>query len=304
MRPLFKNLIKLGFTLGAFWWVFQQVQWSELQTAYDSQESKYLWLAGIAIIVQIMCGALRWKMILSALGFKGLGFSTFRVIRMYYASIFFNACMPGTVGGDIARVWLARGEEASTKRMVYGVLLDRIVSLLSLLALTTLTLPWLYLYLGHAQRDGMVLSFAITGGALLAFWLAHFHAPKLEKSPRLAVLNELLSQPLYVMMSLFFGAAAHVAFCAAAYAIALSLGLPLGFLPYLVLVPLVLLFASLPISLGGWGLREMGMTSALALVGVANAPALLIALQLGALNTFISLFGGLVYATYKKAKTH
>src|SRR5581483_11000277 len=60
---------------------------------------------------------------------------------VFYASTFFN-CLPlGTVGGDIARVWLARRFALSVRQIVLSVLLDRILVVAALLILAAVTLP-------------------------------------------------------------------------------------------------------------------------------------------------------------------
>jgi hypothetical protein len=63
------------------------------------------------------------------------------VQAVFYASTFFN-CLPlGTVGGDIARVWLARRFSLSVRQIVLSVLLDRILVVAALIILAVVTLP-------------------------------------------------------------------------------------------------------------------------------------------------------------------
>ena len=60
---------------------------------------------------------------------------------MYYASIFFNCLPVGTLGGDVARVLLARRFAVPVKQLVLSVLIDRIVMVAALVVLAALTLP-------------------------------------------------------------------------------------------------------------------------------------------------------------------
>ena len=63
------------------------------------------------------------------------------VQAVFYSSTFFN-CLPfGTIGGDVARVWLARKFPLSIRQIVLSVLLDRIITVAALMILALLTLP-------------------------------------------------------------------------------------------------------------------------------------------------------------------
>jgi len=68
-----------------------------------------------------------------------------------------------------------------------------------------------------------------------------------------------------------------------------------SFFDFLILIPPVVLLAALPISIGGWGVRENAMIIALAPIGVAAGSALLIAVQLALLASLLSLPGGVIW---------
>ena len=85
----------------------------------------------------------------------------------------------------------------------------------------------------------------------------------------------------------------------AVFLIARSLALDIDVLTCLVLVPPVILLTILPISMAGWGVRELGMISALGYAGVASADALLISLTLGVFVVLLSLPGGWIWLAKK-----
>ena len=57
----------------------------------------------------------------------------------------------------------------------------------------------------------------------------------------------------------------------------------------------VTLFATLPISIGGWGVREAAMVTFFGLVGVPPSAAVIVSIQLGLLGVVLSLPGGLLF---------
>jgi hypothetical protein len=60
-------------------------------------------------------------------------------------------------------------------------------------------------------------------------------------------------------------------------------------------VPGVMVAASIPISIAGWGVREATMVVGLGLLGVNQGDAAIISIGFGVLVLVIGLFGGLVW---------
>jgi len=56
-----------------------------------------------------------------------------------------------------------------------------------------------------------------------------------------------------------------------------------------------LLILTIPISIGGWGVREGAMVTAFALVGVPGEGALVLSLLFGVIGLVVSLPGGIVW---------
>ena len=71
---------------------------------------------------------------------------------------------------------------------------------------------------------------------------------------------------------------------------------------YLIVVPLANLVQVLPISVGGWGLRESFYVLALAKLGVPGSDALALSVLYGLLTMICSLPGGIVWLMYRHDK--
>jgi uncharacterized membrane protein YbhN (UPF0104 family) len=63
---------------------------------------------------------------------------------------------------------------------------------------------------------------------------------------------------------------------------------------FLILAPLVTLVTTVPISLGGWGVREGAMVTALGLVNIAPSVALAVSIQFGLIMLIVGLPGGVL----------
>lgn len=69
----------------------------------------------------------------------------------------------------------------------------------------------------------------------------------------------------------------------------LSLGLPLSFADYLVFIPVVTVVTLVPVSVGGWGVREAAFVALLGLVGVPSHMALAFSVMFGFVGILASL---------------
>jgi hypothetical protein len=70
---------------------------------------------------------------------------------------------------------------------------------------------------------------------------------------------------------------------------------PVGFAPVLFLMPPVLLIATIPISIAGWGVRESSMVVAFSYAGLAQSDGLTLSILFGAVSFALGIAGGAVW---------
>ena len=87
----------------------------------------------------------------------------------------------------------------------------------------------------------------------------------------------------------------HLMMVSAIFILASDLDLSVTFLDCLVLIPGVMLLASVPISIAGWGVREAVMVAAMGLLGVATDEATSLSLVYGLSMVVIGLIGGVLW---------
>jgi glycosyltransferase 2 family protein len=90
--------------------------------------------------------------------------------------------------------------------------------------------------------------------------------------------------------------AGHLNTVVTAWIIANALGLGITLADCLVLVPVITLAATLPISLGGWGVREGVAISLFGLVGVSSPSALALSILLGLAAILVALPGSILWS--------
>jgi hypothetical protein len=92
----------------------------------------------------------------------------------------------------------------------------------------------------------------------------------------------------------------HVNLSVLAWTLAVGLAAPVSLLDCLVLVPPVVLVATLPISVAGWGAREVAMITVFGLIGVPVAQATALSVLFGLSGLLIALPGGFFWLLWKK----
>jgi uncharacterized membrane protein YbhN (UPF0104 family) len=85
--------------------------------------------------------------------------------------------------------------------------------------------------------------------------------------------------------------------CAAlsTYVIASTLGITIGPVTMAAVMSLVTLVVILPISIAGWGVREVSFVALLGLLGVEREAALLLSVEVGLLTMLVSLPGAVLW---------
>lgn len=219
---------------------------------------------------------------------------------------FFSNVAPSTVGGDIFRgVQLSRvGMPVGTAVRV--VLAVRVLSFITLVAVIAAGFP-IALGLLEERRDVFLLGSVLGGGigAIGAlFLLAHLPVrvslferwPFLRKMMTVADDFRLLLTPSPNVVWAWLSALAQhllrvgvLAFLAAG----LGLGIPIAIV--FAFTTAALLMAMIPISFGGWGVREIAFVYLLGAAGVSAEAALSLSIALGLLRLLVGAIGGLTW---------
>ncbi len=298
-----RHWLALGFSVAltavTLFFVFRGIDRQAFAHLLATQDRGWLAVAAIFLLTQIFLGGERWRAILCAF-MRGPPPSMASVQAVFYASIFFN-CLPfGTVGGDVARIWLARRFALSLSQIVLSILVDRVLTVAALIMLALATLPsisgpfavtaW---FGGAAILVAVALGMLLLGiiERLLGRWrqqrLIHF---VLRMAEELRQLNKRAG-----LIALCFALASGACSALGAYCIARSLGLGVGPVPMIAVTSMMTLVVALPISVAGWGVRELSLVALLGLLGVDREAALALSVELGLISTLLSLPGGVVW---------
>jgi len=282
--------------------VFRNIDIGSFADRFAGQSRVWLVAAATVTVAQILLAALRWDQIIKGLGAK---VPSGAVMRVTYIGTFFNSWLLGNVGGDVARAALAPEGGIGRVRIIYSVLFDRVVTLAGL---GFVILPMIALNMGPLARSVPVFaSLAVAALPFIGLSAIGLLAPAIGGRASAVILRIrelgsswrlLFRAPGRLGAALAIAAVSQIAIPAVAYGLARAQHLDVSFLDFVILIPPVVLLSALPISIGGWGVRENAMIVALAPIGVAAGSALLIAVQLALLANLLSLPGGILWLAH------
>lgn len=255
-------------TVLAFWVVFHSIDVAAVADLIGRAAPLALGVAGLVVIAQFAVLVWRWQLVIHVLGGKAVGFGPLALLLGH--SFLIGQVLPSSVGGDVARTVL-HSRSTGAAAAARSVICDRLLGFaaLALLAIPALPViaemiggvtPFLtmtILVLGIMTAVALVLAYSLTYGFP---WLGR-HLATVAGDLRITLRSGKTG-----LLAMALGIGSSLSGVLLIYCIGSAIGADLRVLDCLVLVPPALLVSALPISLGGWGVREGALVAAFSLV--------------------------------------
>jgi uncharacterized protein (TIRG00374 family) len=305
--------LRLLIGIGAIVWLIASIDAGEAWSTLQRASATWLVVAMIAQIGSKACWLYRWKELLDSVGQSR---PTGELAKLVLLGLFFNNFLPSSVGGDVARGIGLAGLGVPKATAAASVLADRIVGLFSL-AIVAVLGGVAGFFLQPAQGPWLaatILAFALAAGTALlsrpAVIAALSRIPALaaekglgrkvrrllESAQFLAGRDEAMRRALVLSLGLsVFSTIYH-------WAIGQATGIGVPLTAYCVLVPAVMLFSSLPITLNGLGIREVSFVGLLAAQGVPRSDATVFALLAFLGTQVFSIAGGILFLVQERER--
>ena len=291
--------LKLGVSVGLIALVCRDIDVDAFAASLRAQSMAWLAATVLLGLVQIGLLSLRWQMILRALGANS---GLVSALAVTFMGCFFGAFLFGPTGGDVARAVLAPPRSLGRRGIVHSVLFERFASTAGLGFAAGPVLMFGAATLAHGIPFFVAVAtvplpfLAMAAIGYLAWMFPEREAPLFRT---LGELDESLRR-LYRSWPRFAIAVAiatlgQLLVAVEAWCLAQSQQLGVSLLDFAIIMPPVMLLVALPISAGGWGVREGAMVAGLGLVGIGAAPALLLSVELGLIGTLLALPGGVIW---------
>jgi uncharacterized protein (TIRG00374 family) len=281
--------------LGALFWKFR----NDLPSLSKVEPVSTCQAVALLILQPALIG-LRWWIILRLYGSR-LKLGT--IIAITWVSVFANQFLPASVGGDAVRIYALRRSGERLGSATASVLMDRLIALFAL----ALLVVGFGLSLGPLIDVRIIAGLGLCcalglAGALLAFRVLSHSADRASRWPLIARLLHLMhyslrivSSPARAIATLVLAVAVHFLSLLAFLLIARGLGIFVPTATFLGIATLLTFAQVIPISIGGWGVREAAAVGLFGLVGVEPGAALLSSVVLGISYAVASLPGAVIW---------
>ncbi len=289
--------------------VLSRISLAEIAATVDSPHWGWLGLSLVVYGLSALGGAFQWAWILKAAGITAPGRE---IRRLYFIGLFFNNFLPANVGGDVYKIVDLGRREKRSLGVLSATILDRLIGLgalaclavlaLTVASLTGIPLPTIALVMipialviaaGGAflisRRLGRLLPAIFTrlGWLTMSDRMASLAAEFAGYRQKIPWLNRVF---LFSLLVQFLRLLTHLV-------VARGLGLVLDgaqIVQLMVLIPMLAVSLTLPITINGIGLRESVSVQLLTWASLAATQA--VAMELGAylVQVIFSLQGGIL----------
>ena len=304
-----KALISIGFIS----WVIHSSGIENIKQAFSSINPLLFVLAIICFAFSGVLGSLQWYLLLRH---HDLDIKYREVLGHYFTGLFFNNFLLSYVGGDAVRIFAVGRKTQQATVAVSTTLADRAIgffmlsgmSVIAFFAVTGIEKSKMFpiicgifviillcfslvIFRKPGKIIGWLLKRTIPAKIYDAFRKIYYELRSLKSEPGMAVLYLLISFGIQ-----FLRIIVHY-FCA------LSIGISIEFHNFLIFIPLVAIAASLPISIGGIGVREQSAEILFRAAGLAPGQATTMELLAFASGIIASIPGGLYFILTRESKS-
>lgn len=293
-------LLRLTITVLALFFLFRLYRPEDVADMVRGVGPAAFFAATALYVLCIFVGAWKWSIVLDTVPYATL-------LRAVLASCFYSILPSGQLGGELSKILIVKSRHPDVRDAVASVLFDKLTGVLGLLLLGAASLCLSYGDVSSWQIY-MVSALAIgcMGFLLLAPLLAGVvDAIRLRNSllrraqgilgDALKKINQFARNRPLLLKSLLLGVLSQGTIVASYLVVASALDIRIEVTNLVSAVVLANLAALLPVSIGGFGVREAGLTALLANDhGVPGEQALALSLTVMSVFLLAAMAGGLV----------
>lgn len=305
------------------YWILTKIEWSKVIEAVKEGSSFYFIAAFIAIQITVVSSILKWKLLVDSSLYQDQkqDASLLKLGRFYYIGLFFNNFLPGSVGGDVVRVYYL-GRTTGIPIATASVAFERITSGAALVAIAIFSSFFMESARSFLLPIMIVLGAILLMSLLISVWIKKKrkntsvtnHIPKTKMNEWITKIKTELAKIAeialnyrkenikwwvsIVILSILF----QVGLAWINDLLFLSLGIDIPWLELLMIITLISVITMLPISVNGLGVREGCYVLFFKELGVSEEIAVTVSLLFFILVSISSIAGGLFWIAERGKK--
>jgi glycosyltransferase 2 family protein len=304
-----RSVVKVLVSAALIAWLLHRVGFEKISDRIFSAQWNWLMMGIVAFAVSNILGGWQWYLLLRA---KNIRLSFWRVQSFYHVGLFFSNFLMGGIGGDAFRVYDVGKSSGDLTNALSTVFFDRFIGFMIITSLAVATaaiaLPALI-----ATTTGYIIACVLVmwiAGMVLLFnerlarkftWISRIVPGRVYTKAREIYysLNQ-LRHDRHVLIGVF-----GISFMVQSlrilthFLMACSVGIKISPVYFFVFIPIIALVSSLPISVGGIGVREQSSVALFSQVGIASSPVVAFEFLAYFVSIITSLPGGIIFVIRK-----
>ena len=313
MKSIIVTFVKLLITGLFFFFIFGKIDFRQFADTMRGVNIGLLACAFLMLLFGHFVCVLRWRILMRPLMPPP---TLARLCGIYCIGMFFNLTFPTIIGGDVVKVYYAGKPSRSYAENFASMFLDRDIGMFAMMVIACcaalfhpvsipgVPVPLILCVVFILFILGNIAVFTPRFHRLPGVILQKLRSARLEKIA--AKIDNIArafritgKHPATLRQSLGISFANQFLGCAGVWIVALSLGVHISPLYFLIFVPLITLISMIPISLNGMGLREYSFMSLFGAIGVADESCIALGLLYSLMIILSSLPGGVVYILFR-----
>lgn len=296
--PALNIPIKIAISVGIVALLLSRMDFSTIGAQLAQVQIGGMFWGGVFILAQIGLLAWRWTDLIN-IDHEGPVLSYRESLKITLASLLANVLFITSISGLVVRVGLTVHHGVTLAKSICAAITDRLMTLVALVIMAALFVPFFDRFVGGALHNVAYATIAVLVFTVMIFIpLFYNRAIKdlILASPKLAacahyMLSIVRDRGLFLRI-IANSLTAQFFYFISVYFIALSIGVSFNFFDLMSVLPVITLVASLPVSFGGWGIREGAFVYGLGLIGVPMETAFIISVEIGLLTMLATILAG------------
>jgi glycosyltransferase 2 family protein len=304
-RKIILFAVKAVLSIGIVSFLLHKIELTKVIDSLAKLDNRYFILTVSILVFHMIVLGLRWHIILRALGAH---ISYIQSVKYFAISLFFNQLLPGGLLAPAARIWWVYNRGVSPRIAYNSVLLERFVQIIGLIILVIATHSLLLERMTESLPSNSFLILVLTPILAILFLIFFKFIPSKYISNKILKFVAEFAADFWIifcklksfLVQVSFSLLAHCITILAAYTLSQGFGLEIRIIDVFALMPIVIAITLLPISVNGWGVREIAMIGVFSMIGIQESDILALSITLGACILISRLTGGILWLWQRK----
>jgi uncharacterized protein (TIRG00374 family) len=290
-RKQVKRVIQIGGTLlsaGLFIWLLSQQNWNLVYQILRRMPFWVIPLSFLLIFSGLVVNAWRWWGLVRC---QKIRISFYETLKIVLAGAYASNFLPSTVGGDVVRIVGMLNYANSKVVVVSSVVVDRVINVISYFSLT----PLVFIFFDIRELIGVdVRSYLIATSIANSKWIEKIRNVSSKLIGSVKDSFRLWSrEPSEIVKAFLISWVSLIVVFLGVWTLATGIQIPVTFFEVIAISVIVYVLTLLPISVNGYGLREVAVTTLYIQLGASLEQASTLAIVTRFLSLMATLPGAI-----------